>query len=296
MTQSPKKYVSTYTSSTTNRGVEAKEVEIGNIQLDTSSQYQESTDVEIRSQASADTGSYLQVVVQKHKKKEPTVAATQTSPRLPIASSPIKTIRNGSGDHPLYVLPHHMLVYNTLNHEKPEKKKLPTIKEPRRSFWSKFIENTKDTSPDKVDLYYFEKSTGDYLATSGNYTYTERFAVQMSRIPNRIVAEIFSIPQIIVNIPVAILLNLERAVFTTLRNIIVGSVQIWSDNFVKPILALLFNSIIQPPLVLAGNVGRSVRDALKPLAEMVGDFLEPAVKVLSAIRLVNIEKKCAHNV
>ncbi|XP_063391588.1 uncharacterized protein LOC134677071 isoform X2 [Cydia fagiglandana] len=108
MTQSPKKYVSTYTSSTTNRGVEAKEVEIGNIQLDTSSQYQESTDVEIRSQASADTGSYLQVVVQKHKKKEPTVAATQTSPRLPIASSPIKTIRNGSGDHPLYVLPHHI--------------------------------------------------------------------------------------------------------------------------------------------------------------------------------------------
>ncbi|XP_063370848.1 uncharacterized protein LOC134659150 [Cydia amplana] len=295
MTQSPKKYVSTYTSSTTNRGVEAKEVEIGNIQLDCSSQYQESTDVETRSPASADTGSYLQVVVQKHKKKEPTVAATQTSPRLPIASSPIKTIRNGSGDHPVYVLPHHMLVYNPLNHEKQEKKKLSTIKEPTRSFWSKFIENT-ETAPDKVDLYYFEKTTGDFLATSGMYTYTERFSAQMSRIPNRILAEMFSIPQIIANIPVAILLNLERAIFVTLRNIIVGSVQIWSDNFLKPVLALFFNSIIQPPLVLIGNVGRSVRDALKPLADIIGDFLEPAVKVLSAIRLVNIEKKCAHNV
>ncbi|KAI8441395.1 hypothetical protein MSG28_015010 [Choristoneura fumiferana] len=305
MTQSPKKYASHFTSSTTNRGVEAKEVEIANTHLDInasgSTQYQESADIDIRSQASGDTGSYLQVVVQKHKRKDPIVAATQTSPRLPVASSPIKKIKNGSGDTQLYLFQQPMLLayppnpqpHATNNVEKPEvTKKLSTVKEElvRQSFWSKFQEITKDTSPDRVEMYYFERTTGDFLSISdGVFTYTEQFALKSSRITNRIVAECFAIPQIILSIPVSVILHTERTVLKVLRSFLVGTVQILSDYVLKPVLTLSFNAVIQPPLVFVGNVVRAVREAVRPVALLIGDFVEPLVKVLGAIRLVNVE-------
>ncbi|XP_048480880.1 uncharacterized protein LOC105391900 isoform X1 [Plutella xylostella] len=122
MTQSPKKYVSHYTSSTKNRGVQAKEIELASTHLIdmNSTQRTESftasmgdhapleravvPDVENPSptdtaRGTDESGSFIQVVVHKHhQKKESQPAAAQTSPRLPAASSPITKMEHPSKD------------------------------------------------------------------------------------------------------------------------------------------------------------------------------------------------------
>lgn len=228
------------------------------------------------------------------------MAATQTSPRLPVASSPIKKFKNGSGDTQLYLLQHPMLLayppnpQATITHtEKPEvKKKLSTVNEEfiKPSFWSRFQEITKHTAPDRLEMYYFEKATGDFLTVSdGVFTYTEKFALNSSRITNRIVAECFAVPGVILNIPVSIALHTERAVLKVVRGFLVGTVQIFSDYILKPVLTLSYNAILQPPLLFVGNVGKAVREAVRPVALLIGDFLEPLVRVVGAIRLVHVE-------
>ncbi|KAF9795659.1 hypothetical protein SFRURICE_003852 [Spodoptera frugiperda] len=107
MTLTPNKFTSNYTSSTAQRGVEAKEVELVNTNLELDMSV--STHFPAESSAGSaggtggtgdaaphlasndETGSYLQVVVEKHRRKRsPAQAvAAQTSPRLPVASSPL---------------------------------------------------------------------------------------------------------------------------------------------------------------------------------------------------------------
>ncbi|CAB3234833.1 unnamed protein product [Arctia plantaginis] len=132
MTQSPKKYVSNYTNCTSHRGVEAKDVELANPQLDLTTSHSSnfradsSADREPSSEAPAppptfaasapdDTASYLQVVVEKHRRRrEVRARPAQTSPRLPSASSPLARVHppqvSGGGDRGVYVLPHSVLL------------------------------------------------------------------------------------------------------------------------------------------------------------------------------------------
>ncbi|KAJ8725321.1 hypothetical protein PYW08_003504 [Mythimna loreyi] len=133
MALSPKKYVSNYTNSTAQRGVEAKEIELANtnMELDMSVSTHGAAESSARSAARAphaapllasndDTGSYLQVVVEKHRRARSPAprapAAAQTSPRLPAASSPLAHNQGGRGDglgggeRGVYVLPHPVLL------------------------------------------------------------------------------------------------------------------------------------------------------------------------------------------
>lgn len=61
-----------------------------------------------------------------------------------------------------------------------------------------------------------------------------------------------------------------------------------SDYFFKPCLAVIFNGIIQPPLVFLYNIATSIRDLVDPIAEGIGYFLRELANVCKAIRLIEV--------
>lgn len=84
--------------------------------------------------------------------------------------------------------------------------------------------------------------------------------------------------------------------YSVVRPILVGSLQIVSDYGVKPLLTVLFNGYLQPPLILGLNVLNSMADMLEPLARTVSSFMRPLVDVCRACRLVEISHYHQSNV
>lgn len=86
---------------------------------------------------------------------------------------------------------------------------------------------------------------------------------------------------------------IDRCVLVTVRGAVTGVVQTLSDALLKPGLALVFNALLQPALVLAARTAGALRDALRPVALAAGDALEPLARLLAAARLVHVERRCA---
>ncbi|KAJ8723045.1 hypothetical protein PYW07_004225 [Mythimna separata] len=165
--------------------------------------------------------------------------------------------------------------------------------------WKLFRGSGKDklcdnVEPDRVEVYYFEHGSGDFLSAcgGGGPTRVERAARRGSRAAAALLAELLAAPQLLLALPVALLLHVQRAALLTLRGAAAGLVQTASDYALKPALALTFNALLQPLLVFCGNVLRGVREALRPLAGALGDALEPAARLLGAVRLVDVRLAC----
>lgn len=139
-------------------------------------------------------------------------------------------------------------------------------------------------------MYYFERSSGEFLATcdGARDTALERAARRASRRAHALVAEALAAPRLALSAPLALLLQLERCLLLTARGAALGAVQTAADYALKPALALLFNAVVQPPLIFVGNVMRALRDALRPLWLALGDALEPAARLLQAVRIVQV--------
>lgn len=82
--------------------------------------------------------------------------------------------------------------------------------------------------------------------------------------------------------------------YSLLRPLTVGVIQLTSDYFFKPFLAVLFNAVIQPPLIFLYNIATSLRDLCDPIAEGIGYFLREIAVLLRAIRLVEINRGSKH--
>ncbi|CAH0604499.1 unnamed protein product [Chrysodeixis includens] len=151
-----------------------------------------------------------------------------------------------------------------------------------------------DNEPDRVEVYYFEHGTSEFLATceGGRPTAVERVAGRGARLAGALLAELLAAPQLLLAAPVALLLHVQRCGLVALRGAATGLLQTTSDYALKPALALTFNALLQPLLVFVGNVGRGVREALRPLAAALGDVLEPAARLLASARLVDVRLAC----
>lgn len=73
-----------------------------------------------------------------------------------------------------------------------------------------------------------------------------------------------------------------------IRPLTIGVVQLSSDYFFKPLLAVLFNGIIQPILIFVYNIATSLRDISKPVADSVGFFIREVSEICKSIRFVEI--------
>lgn len=66
--------------------------------------------------------------------------------------------------------------------------------------------------------------------------------------------------------------------------------QVSSDYLLKPLLATVFNAVLQPPLIFLKNLAVSFRDFVRPLAESIGFFLREIATVFSAFRFVEVKQ------
>lgn len=87
--------------------------------------------------------------------------------------------------------------------------------------------------------------------------------------------------------PLGALVAAERRVLRVARGALGGAVRAAADEALKPALGLALGALL-PALGCAAQAGAALREALRPLWGALADALEPAARLLSAARLVDI--------
>lgn len=77
--------------------------------------------------------------------------------------------------------------------------------------------------------------------------------------------------------------------YSLVSAIIVGLLRTTSDYFVKPILSIIFNGLLQPVFLFAQNIFQSIRNMVGPLAEIMVDAVKPFTECLRAFRFVEVK-------
>ncbi|XP_024936939.1 uncharacterized protein LOC107263849 isoform X2 [Cephus cinctus] len=144
---------------------------------------------------------------------------------------------------------------------------------------------------ERIDIYYFDHGNSAYYRTTDSppILATEKCAERTDFIATRFWAEIFGTVHIGIAFVTAFILQLLRFVlFSIIRPLTVGILQLLADYFIKPFLSILFNALIQPILILLYNVATSFRDLCEPLAEAFGFFLREVANVFKSLRIVEV--------
>ncbi|XP_038215349.1 uncharacterized protein LOC119834903 [Zerene cesonia] len=265
MAFSPRKTISNFTNTTANRGTEAKEIEIANTRLDVEpSRCRAAGDATSSPPATDSSASYVQVVVQKQK---------HGSRRLPLASSPTPPELN---------LP----VQRTKNNFW---RRMSNIASGREEYWS-------EEGPDRLEVYPFERGCEVLWSRSAaRVTHVERLGRALSGPAGRSFGMRY---RKLSGRKTSKNTTAVRCALSAARAAVCGAVQALADEALKPALALGYNALARPPLVLAAQLAAAARDALRPLWLALADAAEPLARLLANLRLVHVETRCAcpHNV
>ncbi|XP_020707951.2 uncharacterized protein LOC105685842 [Athalia rosae] len=157
--------------------------------------------------------------------------------------------------------------------------------------------NVEDGS-EKIDIYYFDHGNSAYYRTTDAppILATEKCAERTDYIATRFWAEIFGTIHIGIAFVTAFILQLIRfLLFSIVRPLTVGIVQLIADYFIKPALSILFNALIQPVLILLYNIATSFRDLCEPVAEGIGFFLREIAQLFRAFRIVEVNNSTTKN-
>lgn len=104
--------------------------------------------------------------------------------------------------------------------------------------------------------------------------------------------EFFSTVRIITDFAFIFVLELLRFVFHYIALRVAGGIMfVLGDHFLKPFLAVLFNSIIQPSFIFTRNVLAGVKNLLQPLMDITNSFIAQLVSLLRAFRLFELNWK-----
>lgn len=116
---------------------------------------------------------------------------------------------------------------------------------------------------------------------------TEKCAEKTDQAATRFWAEIFGTIHIGITFITAFILQLLRFfLYSLVRPLTVGVIQMFADYLIKPLLTIIFNGIIQPILILLYNIATSFRDLCEPIAQSIGFFIREFAILFRAIRLV----------
>lgn len=84
-------------------------------------------------------------------------------------------------------------------------------------------------------------------------------------------------------------LSTSFVLYSIFRAIIVGFFQTTSDYLLKPVLAVIFNGLLQPMFVFAQNIFQSINSTTSPLTDVLVNIAKPFIECLRAIRLVDVK-------
>ncbi|XP_047504474.1 uncharacterized protein LOC125049344 isoform X3 [Pieris napi] len=150
--------------------------------------------------------------------------------------------------------------------------------------------------PARVALFRLER--GAVLSAvrswdpAGRGTRVERLARQLAAPAVDLLDELLALLRILFTLPVHVVLRVVRCTLSTSVWAASGAIQAVADEVLTPTLALSFNALARPPLVLATHFALALRDAMRPLWLAFADALEPLARVLTGFRLVHVERAC----
>ncbi|XP_029055695.1 uncharacterized protein LOC114882805 [Osmia bicornis bicornis] len=175
----------------------------------------------------------------------------------------------------------------------PNKRKQnpPKVVKPEEKEKEKEIKVTE-----KIEIYYFDHGNSAYYRTTDSppILATEKCAEKTDQAATRFWAEIFGTIHIGTAFVTAFILQFLRFIlYSVIRPLTVGILQLLADYFIKPLLSIIFNALIQPVLILLYNIATSLRDLCEPIAEAMGLFLRELANVCAAIRIVEVKQGTA---
>lgn len=168
--------------------------------------------------------------------------------------------------------------------QSPQKSIIDDLPEPQ---WNR-KEATRHTC---IGIYPFEHGCAEYLSTTDTHPKINAIVLadRATTYATHFWAELFGLLHIAVAFVVAFILQSYRFVLYSLVNtLIVGLLHMTSDYLVKPLLTMLFNGYLQPPLIFLYNILCSVRDILEPVAETLNNFMKPLATVGQSLRLADV--------
>ncbi|KAM7358884.1 uncharacterized protein ACRADG_003679 [Cochliomyia hominivorax] len=143
----------------------------------------------------------------------------------------------------------------------------------------------------RIGIYPFEQGCADYLKTHEHppQIVSLVLAERTNHYATRFWAEFFGSLQIGVSFLVTFLLQSYRFILYSLINILlVEFLHMTSDYLVKPLLTVIFNGFLQPPLIFCFNILASLRDILEPIADTLNNFMKPVATVGRSLRLIHV--------
>ncbi|XP_028396066.1 uncharacterized protein LOC114520061 [Dendronephthya gigantea] len=101
----------------------------------------------------------------------------------------------------------------------------------------------------------------------------------------RLWREVFGVLQILLNFFIIFILEFFKTILQSVRYLLMGILYTTGDQFIKPVLAAVFNNIIQPVSVLLLNVFSIVTNLLQPILALTREVLSQVAIPLQAFRL-----------
>ncbi|KAL1506281.1 hypothetical protein ABEB36_005673 [Hypothenemus hampei] len=146
----------------------------------------------------------------------------------------------------------------------------------------------------RVDFYYFDHGASNYYQTTdaSPVVTTQEVADKTEKYTTRFWAEIFGTVHIGLSFFTSFILQFLRLIlYSICRPLTIGFIQLGSDYVFKPLLASLFNGLLQPIFIFFYNIFGSIRDICDPISEGIGYFFKEFSILIRAFRIVEIKNE-----
>ena len=81
---------------------------------------------------------------------------------------------------------------------------------------------------------------------------------------------------------------LKFALHYVVLRVVGGLIIVIGDHLLKPYLAILFNSFVQPVFIFTRNILTGLKNVLMPLLDITRDFISQFASLLRAFRLFEL--------
>ncbi|XP_050304368.1 uncharacterized protein LOC126741934 [Anthonomus grandis grandis] len=143
----------------------------------------------------------------------------------------------------------------------------------------------------RVDVYYFDHGSFKHYETTDAppHVTSDGLAEKTEKHTTRFWAEIFGAMHIGFSFVTSFILQFFRFIlYSIVRPLTIGFVQLASDYFFKPFLATMFNAILQPLLIFIYNILSTLRDICDPISEGLGYFIREIAVLIRSFRIVEV--------
>ncbi|XP_051890031.1 uncharacterized protein LOC127580504 [Pristis pectinata] len=140
-------------------------------------------------------------------------------------------------------------------------------------------------------IYYFDFGHQNFYETKKEYNEAciSNLADWSDDVIRHCWRELFAVVRILVNVVSLFLIELVNFLSRSFIQILVaGLLTVIGDHMLKPLLATLFNSLLQPIMIFLLNIFTSIRNLLNPLIDIIRRLVMQIAALLHAFRLVEV--------